>query len=618
MSDLSVSEGENMEINKKVIKNQINDFCLDLYGQMGQEAAIGNTPISILIYLGEESFKILNEEMKEAFSSMLNIRPVMKPIVLEGTQGNEKSLRQELEKVIEELNEQGHLIRGAAIRINLSFLSLMHDKVFEKVNAEESIHSIKGELKRMEEYGVSFSDIAFYGIFDQRKNEENYEKVFGYLSVGDPDEIDIWKKVFHLEKAFYADTYETECRAVAMHILKGIMFPNSYGAMKAISNQNNELNDYIWYSLGLDEMKIPEQMICNMLITAYGKQFVANQMRDSQMRRFEAELQRTILEHVEETCDIFRYKKMMDYLPLRAVNDPDESSQRKFVLFKSKEKTRKVPCTGLILDEKAIESIFSDYLKQYKAEMYDDEKIVRMLEKVLGVFETVDSTPQRMATTILQSVQMVKNDLEHRANSLPTITEETNFEYYCQQLFEYYSIKKKYECAASVLSGCQTEHFKNAIIDMLNELKQDNSKLIRILDELRVNQYGGTAELNLPVLTEEFEISLNDSVASACKKIQPTVLDSLLMDKTLIQNNMKVFMTRAQNNAETRNAIGRIYQGHNITSTIDYELLSNVEVGTTGIKVQTGSMFRNNTLQMISTCEWKSKCNLRGYYKGEK
>jgi hypothetical protein len=191
-----------------------------------------------------------------------------------------------------------------------------------------------------------------------------------------------------------------------------------------------------------------------------------------------------------------------------------------------------------------------------------------------------------------------------------------NYNEYLSQLFQYKIKKKQYELAVDITDSMKSDIWRRRIVNLLENVKTRIDETGKVLDELRVNLYGGAAGQNTKTAAIGVALPLMTSVADACKLLQKDIRNGIdAANETALSDNVQGFIFSIQSAAGNRNTLGIMHRDFSTVNAIRYTLLTKVPITPPGIFVKNNPLYRSGTLQMLSTCEWQSQCNLNGYYK---
>ena len=600
-----------MEIEQTNIKNQINEFCTGIYSNAEGRGSSWGVPILILVYFGKESEKCLKEEVEDAFRTMLTVQPVVRSICIdERIWGDADDFGRELRELMEEINEKGYFVQEQP-ELQISYLGIMNDPLLCRADAEEILGKMQKEIEELQSLGVSFRENAFYGVFDQTCSikKYNYKDAFSFVRFGSFHEYGLWKKVYHLQKSFLSKSYEKVGRAVAMQMIYDFLFPNVHGML--VEKKSSPY--YRWSSLGLEEMKIPEQILCNILITGYRKQVRNEKQTQASLDRLLDAIPEALTEYLKNSSQVLSCRIMTVYLPQRPeAKIPADTGRSR----RRQEFLRTPSYEERMLDKSLLEVMISDQLEETGERLRKYEGMEQIFRKALSVLYVMDENTVRMADSVTELLDVAAYRLENRGGSLRMPENMDSMEEYRDQLFSVTVEKQVLLLAAEILRYyAGEEEFECRLREILNRMKEENAKLVHNLDILRVNQYGGAMALDLPVLAKDFAIRLNTGVAEACRQIPETVLDELVRNDTLLKKNTGTFILRAEESARTTNSLGSLTGEFSKPSSINYTMMSCKETDVTNMVSKAHSFFRRNTLQVLFSGEWESQCNLKNYYR---
>lgn len=608
-----------MRVSKREIKDQINEFCLGLYQRERVGVAIGHLPIALVVYIGQKSYDVLYEEVEGSFRSLLNEKPKVESILLtERNIGDAEAFREAIRQCLRNLNDEGFLISGQSLNIQLAFVGLMEDPVFQQKHYLDELKGLKSVLDDMGNMLVSFGNISFYGIFDQNKDASkwDYGPAFSFVLEGNDSCVGLWKQVYHLQKSFIVDSYEKECRAVAMKILYDSMFRTT--VIQTVTPDGN----YIWNTLGMTELKMPEQVLCNILKNAYDNQLKPGNLTAQEEERLEKGLKSGILAYIDNECEVLQYEDMVKYLPQYAerVQVEEKKGFLGSLFGKGGQENiskNRTPVQNRIRSEELVEVMLNEYLQPLEEEITSEEIMLKLIYESFHVLNCFPS--MGMEDVVIKIMQQVVLNLECAKQQLKWNMDVETMDAYRSELFTYYATRKKYDLAKAFLQKClEQEGFKKKIAEMIHQLKEEIGRVGHILDDLRINDFGGSVALELPVLLRDFEIPIHTGIKEACNRIQDNALNEIVTNPKIVVDNLSTFLVRSSKEAENTNSIGRIRGEFSEVPTMNQMLLSaNEQIDAPGIMVKSGNLFRPNTLQMLATGEWKSQRNLMMYFKEE-
>lgn len=603
-------------IQREEVRNDINDFCMEnVFNGTQKYTTFGNSPLAIVVFLGEQSVCKLEEQMKGAFDSLLNIRPEIRFIYITTDDFlSDSSFKHDLTDIFEQFNEQGILVAGRMLNIEMSFVAKMDDSILADQCALDGIKKLKEQLDSIRNLNfVQFSNISFFGVFDQKlgKNECDYSKAFRFINTGSENKCGLWSTVYHLQKSIFENSYESAARTIAMQILRDAIFQNRRSSDKA-----DDPDDYCWYYLGMEEMKLPELLICNILITTYAAQLNNVSLHEQERKLFKERLEQVLLGEIRSSCDIFKKSEWIRYLPMNVQHNV-EPERRGIFGTRSRNSYSAIDYSQMLVDKEMLDVILTEYTEDKVLELQTDDCLIEVISDALRVLNRTDTAVPRMRMTIIDTIKELTRNLEKRINSIDLEGSTESEESYFQQLFDRYTRKEILEIAIRVLKLCVgNEPLEKKLDTLIDSMNTNCANSKKILEELRINSYGGTNILELPDFVHNLQIPVSIPVREACGYIDQSILDKLVNDETILRKNAESFFSRVKESSMNKNSIGHV-SGDKLMSPLNFEVFVEKPMAVQDMRVKVDTRFRANTMQVLSYCEWSSTKNLFAYYRGE-
>ena len=603
-------------VQRDKLRNEINEFCMEnVFNSSHKYTAFGSAPMAVVVYLGKKTVDELEEQMKGAFDSLLSIRPEIHSVYLSNDNIESDSyFKSQLTEVFGKFNEQGLLVTGKSLNIQISFIAMMDDPILREKCALDGVRRLKAQLDEIRSLNVvQFGKVSFFGIFNQKagKNDYDYSAAFRFINEGSVNKYSLWDTVYHLQRYFFENSYEPYTRTIAMQILRDAIYQS-----RRTSRKTDDPDDYCWYYLGMDEMKLPELLICNILIMAYETQMEEGKLNEYERQCFKKALEKILLEEILSSCEILNTSDWVRYLPMNIQYETRQEergswgrSQRKIY--------QAVDYSQMLVDQELLDVVLTECTEDTVAELQDSNRFLKVVKKSLQSLTRTDMVDLRWSKTISSVIGELKANFEKRLNLINLEVSSETEESYFQQLYDSYTDKEKLEIAIRVLDTClHNSAFDTGLTQMLKGINSDCAETKRILEELRVNSFGGTALLKLPDFNHDLQISVDTPVREACKHIDQDILNLLVNDDTILSNNAAAFFTKVLERSTMRNGIGHVSGNHN-NSSLSYEVFVEKPIDAQRMIVHNDSRFRANTMQVLSYCEWSSVENLFAYYRGE-
>ncbi|MCD7884709.1 MAG: hypothetical protein LUI87_13545 [Lachnospiraceae bacterium] len=597
-----------MSMQRASIKNQIDVFCSSIFAPYIETGELNwSLPILIPVFLGNKSKELLMSEIVEASTTILTVQPIIRPVYIDidGFR-NADSFYDQLVSIYDDLRKRG-IFEGGNRPLEISYISIMHDPYLNEMESVNSLKLIRKKVEILRSQGISILNSNFYGIFDRQQIREiyNYRGAFSFVREG--KQCGLWGQIFHLEKNAFEDTYEKECRAIIARMIYDYLFQDGMGGFE----QESDFNHYAWRSLGLEELKIPEQMVCNILINGFRQQLRETPIDQTALDNFSKELGKLLANQIKECCSIMKCDKLSVYIPQRLENYDKQSGRKKSRLNEDSFENR-------ILSSSALDTLTLELLKPAREIFCDltSNEVKNIFLQALSAFYYLDVDTKRMAEQIRQKLLSTVDDLERASRKINLSPDVDSMDEYRMEAFSNCAENKVFQLAAELLlSYYDNPAFVETMKDILDSVKQDNQELMEILDGLRIGQYGGNKAIALPVIVKDYSIPLTASVPNACKRISKETIDFLVNDTKLVKDILFDFVNRAQINIDE--LPGALTRDFGITDPGTIILLSSIQIDLPGIISKQHSCFRNNTLVALLSKEWGSQSCLSEYYEEE-
>ena len=433
-------------IDQNSIRQQINNFCLNhVFNGGTNEITMEQIPFVILVYLGSESCGKLAPYMKNAFSSILKVEPHVQYICLtQDSIGDAEGFSQQIRDVFRRFAAEGALIENQMVNLQISYVALMDDPILTERDLSPALAAIRRETERLQDTNIArFNTSAFFGIFDQEKPGDSfdYRNAFRNVRAGSRFGAGVWPRIFHLQKTILQSSFEGCARAISVCLLNDVMFPDTNAS---ILNEE-DTGTYSWNYLGLDELKIPEQIICNILINAYRSQVSGEELGPNEREEFRRNLEKTFFEEIESKCDIFTYPEFVKYLPRNPeYANPGAPARNKGFFGRllgrdRPEQAEQWDYSGCLADQNEIDTVLTEYAKDLVKELESPEIIRAVCRRALEKGAHVDAAVLRMRDVIMKETGTLLSEMQGQIGRIMLTGVGNTEEEYFRTLFEKYA-----------------------------------------------------------------------------------------------------------------------------------------------------------------------------------
>ena len=601
---------------KAAIRREINEFCLNhVFKDDIGKAGIGEIPVCIVIYLGHESARSLAPLMTDGFESLLNVRPVTGVMTIDEEQVKDpRFLLNELVAMVREFYGKGSFVNDQMIRIPVSFMAVMNDPFLASDAALRALDSFHESFEQLREsLMVNLGAVSFYGFFDQglTAREFDYSGAFRYVADGNREDRTVWSNVYHLQKTLLMENYEEPCRAAAMSVLMRSLFSEGQGTTSV------RPGDYSWYYLGLDEMNLPEQLMCGILINSYSRHITPEPLHAEEARAFRYYLQEGMNRYIDRHCEVFRTPECVTYLPARFIAGSEEPSGRRHSLFRRRNdyETDSLPPSSILLDESSIGTILKESSAGTVDQLKEHQILLAIFRNAICSIGRVQNMETEMAAALMHEAEELISEVKFQMARTALYSDSSDEKVYFETLFGQYVARERCRIVIEVLESLKTDaEFQRALQEEIAGIKRQDLTMVRILGELRVNAYGGAPalQMRLPAGAMNIPTPLGAPVSEACRAIPQDILNMLVNDEYLFRAYAGEFVTQAESRSTVRRSIGRV-NGNAMMHDQTTVLMTARDLDFPHMIVKNSRYLRANTLQVMTTCLWDSLHNLTQY-----
>ncbi|MFQ6792146.1 MAG: hypothetical protein ACLRT4_05125 [Thomasclavelia sp.] len=586
--------------NKEIIKKDINAFCNELYSL--EYSGYVNTPVVIVVYLGDESYQQVNASLKDAFTTSFSNAPSLKEIVI-----NQAILKDEIvneiKNAIMEIANQGKSYND----IRIAFITLMND-VFYDQNSITIVDNLKEGFKELEYLGLNLSKKALYGLFNQNQMNHNYQNAFKFVEAGK----EIWKNIFHIEIPFVDTNLTRQAQLIALNLIR-----DDYN-MKQTDNEG-----YCWTSLYLHYLRISEFITCRLLREIYGKQ-IDSRFIDSET--FEVNVNQ-VLDKLFGDMLVVNERNSYQYVPLN-YQAPEAPKKKGFLLFK-KNTPEKIFYNKVLKDENVVKNLVDQL---YENIAIDDHQYQEIIKQIISSSTSIDCDPSKIGKQIVQvltsRIEKIDQNIFKLSGKKVIDSNLENVDRYLSDEYNYHQqiivLNKEKDILKQIIKNISNDSVLKQII---NEIVKKNHFYANILDELTLSEYGGTLEVlnvqNLP------SFSVNLSVKEILNNIDKQFVNDIINNNQSLSQRLKLFLNHTVlNDVSYKHSLGIINRNFtDIKDVFSYLLLpaslstnqdiNNLVQNYDNLLKNVNDLYRDNSFFIISTRSYDSDQYIVNYKRGE-
>lgn len=586
--------------NKEIIKKDINAFCNELYSL--EYSGYVNTPVVIVVYLGDESYQQVNASLKDAFTTSFSNAPSLKEIVI-----NQAILKDEIvneiKNAIMEIANQGKSYND----IRIAFITLMND-VFYDQNSITIVDNLKEGFKELEYLGLNLSKKALYGLFNQNQMNHNYQNAFKFVEAGK----EIWKNIFHIEIPFVDTNLTRQAQLIALNLIR-----DDYN-MKQTDNEG-----YCWTSLYLHYLRISEFITCRLLREIYGKQ-INSRFIDSET--FEVNVNQ-VLDKLFGDMLVVNERNSYQYVPLN-YQTPEAPKKKGFSLFK-KNTPEKIFYNKVLKDENVVKNLVDQL---YENIAIDDHQYQEIIKQIISSSTSIDCDPGKIGKQIVQvltsRIEKIDQNIFKLSGKKVIDSNLENVDRYLSDEYNYHQqiivLNKEKDILKQIIKNISNDSVLKQII---NEIVKKNHFYANILDELTLSEYGGTLEVlnvqNLP------SFSVNLSVKEILNNIDKQFVNDIINNNQSLSQRLKLFLNHTVlNDVSYKHSLGIINRNFtDIKDVFSYLLLpaslstnqdiNNLVQNYDNLLKNVNDLYRDNSFFIISTRSYDSDQYIVNYKRGE-
>lgn len=589
------------------IKNEIDTVCRDLL--MENVGEYISAPVILALFLGGETYDVVNASLKDAFTTSFKIGPNVYDICIPDAGTDSNFIVEKTVDAIRSLYDQGKDYSD----LRIVFIGLMDDPFFNE-ESPALVSAVRDALVQLSNYGISsMNQTSFYGLFRQSKmRDTDYRYAFAFVNAGK----DIWQNINHIEAAIFARDMRLHAQLMAINILSDTysMHQEAGGA------------EYRWKSLYLHYLKMPELIVTRVLREIYAGQVSGRNLDYEKWgENIKEELNKMLgqlYEKPEYDCE--------QYIPLCFYDYPEERPAEGRGLFGRKTAEACAPVyTRIIMDKSSFDQLLEEL---YGAISLTEEDYEEIIEKIISSATSIDQDSNKISQFVSDTLKTMLDEYTARMENLKAnarLAEENSsgqVNSYLKKVYEtrtkIFLIKKKIqivgELTVQLTSGV-------ALPRAIREIIRKNKQYTDILDELSKNEYGGTLEhFNVPNL---LEFKVNQPVVEILKEVDRNLLYQIMSDENIVHQKLQKFLGGVAANVAGKHNLGEINGEYNQIEPVISALLMIPSLGRDseimemvnrfgGLYIKTSELYRENTFYIISSREYASDKYIIRYKRG--
>lgn len=505
------------------MKAEIDALCRDL--MTGEVAADISAPIVLMVYLGEETYNVVNASLEDAFTTSFKIKPEVHNVLIKDSQMTSAEI---LNIMVESIKPQNGQVRRLE-DVRFTFVSLMNDPIFDS-NADTLAKSICDAMTKLNGFlrvmGANTRKTSFYGIFRQMiEDNGDYPAAFRFISAGKS----LWKNIYHMEVSIFDSGISNYIRTMALHNMC-----DSY-----TMEQVECADDYSWKSVYAHCLRVPELIVAKLLQKVYTEQVNGKGInQDEWVRNVNEELGQVFAQWFEKPeyhCE--------QYVPLNFSNiTPIEQPSR---WGRKNQTAQPVSYDGIIKDENSLRMILEDLYGCIELNQDDYEQI---MERIISAASAIDNNHANISVAIQQFLERTLDEYEREADTLKNEARlrDINVKSANEYIYSVYSkmrkvliLDKKIHIVKNLMEQLKTGSFINR---MIQTICKKNREYTDVLHNLIANEYGGiTAGSEFPV-DDLPSFTVNEPADQILKKIGHGKLGEITSNSRTIYTNLREFL----------------------------------------------------------------------------
>lgn len=588
---------------KIAVRNAIDHACRYLLAENVEEFIIA--PVIITFVIGEEMYKVANASLKDAFATSFKISPNVFDIKINDAGLESSDIVSSIAEILSSLDEQGKNYSD----LRIAFIGFMDDPFFASENSAV-IDSIRGAFAQLSDYGTNVKKTSFYGLFRQKKmGETNYAHAFEFINYGK----DIWNNIYHMEIKFFANDITPYSQLIAINIIS-----DDYDMV-----QKRDVDEYCWKSLYLSCLKMPE------FITAR----VLREINMSQINGDNFDNERwsiNIKKGFNQILDVLYQKDEFNceqYVPLCFYDSSAvETAQTKHRSVR-KISREEQPCYSQIVKD---ESTFDCLLDEIYGKIeLDENKYEAIIEQILSSDTCIDPDTNKITEYLLNALNQTLADYNNQKAKVKQSINNGSL----NQVEDY--LKKTYEEKRFLFITDKKIEIINAIINQIKNsdilvravgrISKTNKAYTDILNELIINEYGGTLEtFDIPALPK---FNVNKPIVNILQDLNKELLRKIVCDKESVYQKLQSFLGAKYCNMSEKHRLGEVNGEYNnpgqiISTLLMVPSLKNDENLQTlinkhgGLNIAVNELYRENTFYILSSREYLSDRYIIRYGRG--
>lgn len=588
------------------IKNEIDAVCKDLL--MENVGEYISAPVILALFLGRETYDVVNASLKDAFTTSFKIEPNVYDICISDTETSSSFIVEKTVDAIRSLYDQGKDYSD----LRIAFIGLMDDPFFNK-DSLALVPAVRDALDQLSNYGISLNQTSFYGLFRQSKmRDTNYQYAFAFVNAGK----DIWQNIYHIEAAIFARDTHLYAQLAAINILS-----DTYSMHQEVGG-----TEYRWKSLYLHYLKMPELIVTRVLREIYAGQVSG---RNLDYEKWGENIKEELNKMLEQLYEKPEYD-CEQYIPLCFYEYPEERpvERRGFFGRRAAEPSILV-YTRIIKDQSSFDQLLEEI---YGGISLTEEDYEEIIEKIISSATSIDQDSNKIAQFVSDTLNVMLEEYKTRMENLKVkarLEEETpsgQASPYLKKTYEtrkkIFFIKKKIQIIEELIAQLASG---GALSRTIREIIRKNRQYTDILDELSKNEYGGTLRhFDVPNLSE---FKVNQPAGEILKEMDRNLLYQIMSDENIVHQKLQEFLGGIAANVAGRHNLGEINGEYNQIEPVISALLMIPSLGKDpeimemvnrfgGLYIKTSELYRENTFYIISSREYASDKYIIRYERG--
>ena len=579
------------EIKKKIDK--LSNNLIPLYNR-----SMGSAGPVLAIYIGKDSEESLKELLRESFSTSFSTNPCILDMSLESLSVETKDFQEQLASVIKGANDLSNL--------RVVFIALMDDPVFSD-SSRDFVGNIDQAFRNLRKMGIPLQEISLYGLFRaERVLDHDFTNAIDFVRAGKG----LWKNIFHAEVPINAGSLKAYADLIAVHCI----------ANRDNMTQSSDRDEYAWQSIYLHCLKVPEFLITRILHTIYSSQITGSKINRD-------ELEKRIRDTLNEAFSrVFgdELSGCEQFIPLNYKEDLPVQPRRGIAIWgRKKQIVPEYTFTDVAKDKSSLASLAS---LTFEDKILEKNEYDRIIESIIINSNAINEDLSSVSTAIDQVLKTIEDNYRERRSN-------TSNHYFTEEkadIDELLSMSFAMEKEGAILDKKinmirvirQQLKSNETIGRVIKDVIKRNNDLLNILEDLSINDYGGT--LGEFKLNEVPKFQVNKSIEEVLAQLPQDWLAGVIKKKDLVMEQLKGFLAREIARLNNKHCLGEIGPELTLLEPISTVMLMPPALGADKeyqkvveeagcLYIRKDAIFRESTFYMLSSRKYSSEKYIRRY-----